>query len=114
MCLLNEQLFTSKYWHFCSTATAIGRGVYFAHNASYSAQPTYSPPDANGQKYIYFARVLVGEVAVGDKSMIVPPPKDPKDPTILFDSVVDRISNPVMHVVFFDAQTYPEYLIVFI
>lgn len=111
MCLLLHVCF--KNWHLCSTATAIGRGVYFARDASYSAQSTYSPPDANGQKYIYFARVLVGEVALGDSSMIVPPPKDPKDPTILFDSVVNNISNPSMYVVFFDAQTYPEYLIVF-
>ena len=101
-----------NYWHLCSTATAIGRGVYFARDASYSAQSTYSPPDANGEKYIYLARVLVGEFAMGNSSMIVPPPKDPNNPTILFDSVVDSTSNPYMYVVFFDSQTYPEYLIV--
>ena len=62
---------------------------------------------------MYLAWALVGEFAVGNNSMIVPPSKDPNDPTILFDSVVDSTSNPNIYVVFFDAQTYPEYLIVF-
>ena len=90
-----------------------GRGVYFARDASYSARPTYSPPDATGNKYMYFARVLAGEVTAGSGNMLVPPPKDPQDPNILFDSVVDNPANPQIFVVFFDAQTYPEYLIVF-
>ena len=90
-----------------------GRGVYFARDASYSAQSAYSPRDSNGYKYIYFARVLAGEFAAGNSSMIVPPPKDPQDQTILFDSVVDNTSNPRIFVVFFDAQAYPEYLIIF-
>ena len=91
----------------------LGHGVYFARDASYSARPTYSPPDGNGHKHIYLARVLAGEFTVGNSSMIIPPPKDPQDQTILFDSVVDNIANPQIFVVFFDAQNYPEYLIVF-
>ena len=97
----------------CSAATAYGRGVYFARDASYSSQSTYSPSDANGCKYIYLARVLAGEFAVGNSSMIVPPQKDPQDQAILFDSVVDNTSNPQIFVVFHDAQAYPEYLIIF-
>lgn len=90
-----------------------GRGVYFAHDASYSARSTYSPPDVNGERYIYLARVLVGEFTVGNSGMLVPPPKQPQDPTILFDSVVDNTSNPGIFVIFYDSQAYPEYLIVF-
>ena len=45
--------------------------------------------------------------------MIVPPPKDPSRPEILFDSVVDNSANPTIFVVFFDNQCYPEYLIKF-
>ena len=90
-----------------------GRGVYFARDASYSARGTYTPPDANGSRYIYLARVLAGEFTKGNGSMIVPPPKDPQDQTVLFDSVVDDTSNPQIFVVFYDAQTYPEYLIIF-
>lgn len=34
-------------------AVVYGNGVYFARDASYSAQHTYSPPDAKGYRYIY-------------------------------------------------------------
>ena len=67
----------------------------------------------NGEKHIYLARVLIGEFTVGNSSMLVPPPKYPQDPTILFDSVVDDTLNPEIFVIFHDAQAYPEYLIVF-
>ena len=45
--------------------------------------------------------------------MIVPPPKDPSRPEILYESVVDNLANPSIFVVFSDAQCYPEYLITF-
>jgi len=88
--------------------------VYFAVNASYSSSDTYSPPDGNGNKHIFLALVLTGEYTKGDRSMKVPPPKDPKRSTgIMYDSVVDNTSKPVMYVIFYDAQCYPEYLITF-
>ena len=62
---------------------------------------------------MYLAKVLVGEYCVGDPSMIVPPPKYPWKPEILYDSVVDNRSSPNIFVVFFDNQCYPEYLITF-
>ncbi len=94
------------------TATAYGCGNYFARDASYSIN--YSQPDSSGQKYIYFARVLTGVFTKGDRSMIIPPARDPQnDPHFLFDSVVDSPSNPCIFVVFGDAQAYPEYLITF-
>ena len=43
----------------------------------------------------------------------MPPPKDPDNPTILCDSVVDNVSNPNLFVTFHDASNYPDYLIVF-
>lgn len=45
--------------------------------------------------------------------MIVPPPKDPKVPSIKYDSVVDNINRPTMYVVFFDDQAYPQYEITY-
>lgn len=91
-----------------------GNGAYFAVNASYSARKTYSPPDSNGNRYMFYARVLTGEYAQGKKGLKVPPPKDPsKSTVILFDSVVDKLDAPDMYVVFSDAQCYPEYLIIF-
>jgi poly [ADP-ribose] polymerase 10/14/15 len=91
--------------------TIYGRGCYFARDASYSN--TYAPPDAQGQKHMYLVRVLTGEYTTGSGTMMVAPPKDPKDPTVPFDSVVDDATNPGIFVVFFDAGAYPEYLITY-
>ena len=68
-------------------AVAYGSGVYFARDASYSARSTYSPPDQNGHKYMYFVQVLTGEYTRGSQGLLVPPSKDPTNPTILYDSV---------------------------
>lgn len=90
---------------FCDSAgVAIGNGVYFAVQASYSISG-YSKPDPQGNKHIYQARVLIGKVAPGQAGL--------KEPPQNFDSVADNPAAPGMYVVFFDAQTYPEYLITF-
>lgn len=98
---------------FCLTATVYGRGVYFARDASYSARNTYSPRDVNNNnKYIFVARVLTGQYALGKSDDVQPPPKhsDGKD---LYDSNVDDVTNPHIFVIFHDTQAYPEYLITF-
>ena len=46
---------------------------------------------------MYLVRVLTGEFTAGSTSMLVAPPKDPNDPTVLFDSVVDNTSSPSLH-----------------
>ncbi|XP_026707999.1 poly [ADP-ribose] polymerase 14-like [Athene cunicularia] len=94
-------------------AAVIGNGTYFAVDASYSAQDTYAIPDMNGRKYMYLARVLTGQYCVGRQGLITPPPKNPADPTDLYDSVVDDVTNPTMFVIFNDIQAYPQYLITF-
>ncbi|KAH3785079.1 hypothetical protein DPMN_163162, partial [Dreissena polymorpha] len=95
---------------FCGkNATAIGEGVYFAVNATYSAQHTYSPPDSAGHKRMYRCLVLTGDSTQGAQGMRVPPPKNPTVPHILYDSV----SGPGMFVIFNDTQAYPTHLITF-
>uniref|UniRef100_K7F6P0 Poly [ADP-ribose] polymerase n=1 Tax=Pelodiscus sinensis TaxID=13735 RepID=K7F6P0_PELSI len=94
-------------------AAAIGNGTYFAVDASYSAQDTYSRPDGNGRKYVYLARVLTGMYCQGRGGLITPPPKNIADPTDLYDSVTDNMVCPSMFVIFNDIQAYPEYLITF-
>ncbi|XP_070539477.1 protein mono-ADP-ribosyltransferase PARP15-like [Ptychodera flava] len=94
-------------------ATVYGVGSYFAVNANYSAQDTYSPRDGSGKKYIYQAKVLTGEFTTGARGMLIPPSKNSNDPTDCYDSVVDNQQNPALFVVFNDAMAYPEYLIVF-
>ena len=91
--------------------TAYGKGCYFARDASRSNR--YASPDAQGLKHMYLVRVLTGQYTVGKSFMIVAPPKDPNDPAVLFESVVDNTSNPSIFVVFYDADMYPEYLIVY-
>lgn len=95
------------------TAAAIGNGTYFALNASYSAQDTYSVPDANGKKHMYLARVLTGEYCTGKAGLRNPPERSTADPTDLYDSVVDDRSNPTVFVIFKDSHAYPQYLITF-
>ncbi|XP_069791374.1 protein mono-ADP-ribosyltransferase PARP14-like isoform X2 [Narcine bancroftii] len=92
-------------------ATMYGNGTYFAKNAQYSI--SYSKPDTHRMRYMYLARVLTGMYCQGQQGMITPLPKNPSNPTDLFDSAVDNVSNPSMFLIFNDIQAYPEYLITF-
>ena len=56
--------------------------------------------------------MLTGEFAQGSKDLVVPP-KKPAPALNTYDSVVDNIAAPTIFVVFYDAQSYPEYLIYF-
>ncbi|XP_071774139.2 protein mono-ADP-ribosyltransferase PARP14-like isoform X1 [Centroberyx gerrardi] len=94
-------------------ATAYGLGTYFAVDASYSANPTYSRPAQDGSQLMFVARVVTGDYALGQSNMKVPPPRDPQQPHDLFDSVVNNLQSPSMFVVFHDNQAYPDYLITF-
>ena len=94
------------------SATLYGKGAYFAVESSYSANDTYSAPCGDGLKYMFLARVLIGEFAQGNEHLRVPPEK-PGKPGYLFDTVVDDVSKPSLFVVFNDCQAYPEYLVTF-
>ena len=95
---------------FCSfSGTRYGQGTYFARDASYSL--VYAKAGAEGHRYMYLARVLVGQYCVGNSDMKVPPARDPSKPEILYESVVDNQVDPSIFVVFYDNQCYPEYLI---
>ncbi|XP_018430392.1 PREDICTED: poly [ADP-ribose] polymerase 15-like, partial [Nanorana parkeri] len=92
----------------------IGKGTYFAAEAIYSSDDTYSLPDpSSGHKHMYLARVLTGIFCVGRANMVAPPPKDQTNPTDLHDSVADSTANPTVFAIFSDIQAYPEYLITF-
>nr|XP_011720415.1 poly [ADP-ribose] polymerase 15 isoform X4 [Macaca nemestrina] len=94
-------------------AVFYGKGTYFAVDASYSANDTYSKPDSNGRKHMYVVRVLTGVFTKGHAGLVTPPPKNPHNPTDLFDSVTDNTQSPKLFVIFFDNQAYPEYFITF-
>ena len=88
----------------------LGHGVYFAKDASYSVRYAENP---GRSRFMYLARVLVEQYCTGHFTMVVPPPKDPSRPEVLYDYVVDLCENPSIFAVFFDNQCYPEYLITF-
>lgn len=99
------------HWVLPLTGTVYGQGCYFARDASYSNR--YADQDSQQMKRMYLVRVLAGEFAQGANNMIVAPPKNPNDVTVLYDSVVDTTTNPSIFVVFYDADAYPEYLITY-
>ncbi|NWW21055.1 PAR14 polymerase, partial [Falcunculus frontatus] len=109
--LINKHGFNRSYAGM--HAANFGNGTYFAVNASYSAHDTYSKPDVNGRKYMYLARVLVGEYSQGIKGAITPASKNASNSVDLFDSSTDNVSQPSMFIIFNDIQAYPEYLITF-
>ncbi|XP_072469901.1 protein mono-ADP-ribosyltransferase PARP14-like isoform X2 [Notamacropus eugenii] len=108
---VNTQGFNRSYAG--KNAVAWGKGTYFAVNALYSANDTYSKPDINGKKHMYYVRVLTGEYTLGDPSFIVPPTKTAQDGIVLYDSVTDNMTKPSLFVTFYDNHAYPEYLITF-
>ncbi|XP_062288426.1 protein mono-ADP-ribosyltransferase PARP14-like isoform X2 [Scomber scombrus] len=107
---INEHGFNRSYAG--KNAACFGNGTYFAVNASYSAQSTYSPPNAQGEKCMYLCRVLTGDYTLGQQGMIVPPTKGAVS-VQKYDSLVNNMSTPAMFVIFHDSQAYPEYLITF-
>ncbi|NXA42764.1 PAR14 polymerase, partial [Eudromia elegans] len=109
--LINSRGFNRSYAG--ANGVSYGNGTYFAVNASYSADDTYSKPDAEGKKYMYLARVLVGEYSLGRRGAITPSPKNYSNSIDLFDSSTDNVKQPTMFVIFNDIQAYPEYLITF-
>ena len=102
-----------KIHFFCFvsfTATAFGKGVYFAKDPHYSLQDTYTPRDSNGHKHLYMCNVLTGMFCRGDHDMKVLP-ENPLTANKPYNSAVNDINNPTIFVIFHDASAYPAYLI---
>ncbi|UJR28929.1 hypothetical protein I4U23_010148 [Adineta vaga] len=78
---------------------AAGQGIYFAIQ-SYTSH-RYTSPDANGLRYMFMARVLIGKTTVGSPSTRVCPPG--------FDTTGAR----GIYVTYHDAQAYGQYLITY-
>jgi len=66
---------------------------------------------STGQHTMFIASILAGICTVGTSGINRPPPIDPAQPFVLYDSCVDRDSKPNIYVLFDTAQTYPEYVI---
>lgn len=98
------------FW-FLHAATVYGQGVYFAVNSALSVQDQYSPPNADGYKFIFVSKVLTGDYTKGCHSIKTAPLKETGDIPLRYDSVTDNITKPSMFVIFNDTQAFPEYLI---
>ena len=92
-----------------------GQGVYFAGDASYSAQAYLTGQGASTpNKHMFYVKALTGELTKGNQGMRVLPPFNSKgDKTVVYDCAVDDVTNPMEFVIFHDTQAYPEYLITF-
>ncbi|KAK7094234.1 hypothetical protein V1264_007883 [Littorina saxatilis] len=92
--------------------TGYGQGVYFAKTAEYSSEDKYAKRNSNGERHMFFCKVLVGKLTAGSEDMRFLPP-NANDVNIAYDSAVDDVDDPSIFVIFKDVQAYPEYLIVF-
>ncbi|KAM4749580.1 protein mono-ADP-ribosyltransferase PARP11 [Rhinophrynus dorsalis] len=120
-------------WRINSVHGAVfGKGTYFARDASLSSQyckntgkhvstlqshsvgtATLNHHDSWQKKFMFLARVLVGDFTIGDAKYIRPPSKD-GSLVNLYDSCVDNPFCPRIYVVFDSNQIYPEYIIHFV
>ncbi|XP_023376075.1 poly [ADP-ribose] polymerase 10 isoform X2 [Pteropus vampyrus] len=97
---------------FCGrNGTLYGQGVYFAKRASLSVQDRYSPPNADGHKAVFVARVLTGDYGQGHRGLRAPPLRAPGHVLLRYDSAVDCLRQPSIFVIFHDTQALPTHLI---
>lgn len=85
--------------------------MYFAKRASLSVLDRYSPPDAEGHKAVFVARVLTGDYGQGQRGLRAPPPRPPGHALLRYDSAVDCLHRPSIFVIFHDTQALPTHLI---
>ena len=88
------------------------------NEARIASGPAYRDYSSSGaSRYMFYGRVLTGDYTQVPKSynyevLLKAPPI--KDKSILYDSVVDSVSDPKQYVVFNNDQSYPDYLITYI
>lgn len=96
---------------FCGrNGTLYGQGVYFAKRASMSVLDRYSPPNSEGHKAVFVARVLTGDYGQGSRGLKAPPLRA-SDQVLRYDSAVDCLQQPNIFVIFHDTQALPTHLI---
>ena len=83
--------------------------MYFAANASYSAQSKYAALDKDGNQSMFICQVIIGKYTQGTKGMKVAT-QDSKE---AYDTLVENVDKPTIFVAMTDAQAYPEYLVTF-
>jgi len=89
-----------------------GEGTYFGGTAKISHDYTKSSGDAEQLRYMFFARVAIGQITVGRSEYQRPPLLKRHQPELgRYDTCVNDLEDPAIFVTFDDNQTYPEYVI---
>ena len=86
----------------------IGKGLYFAEDAAYSANG-FAFLNSNGNSVLIYANVLVGEFCIGGNSTYVMPPMMPGESELRYDSV----KHETNYIVYNGNRAYPGYIIEF-
>lgn len=110
---LTGQINSFLFYLLFTAGVLYGQGVYFAGDASYSSQSYLTGHKPGMKRYMFLVKVLTGEFVKGNPSMRVLPPIKASEKTVLYDSAVDDVNNPMEFVIFHDTQAYPEYLITY-
>jgi hypothetical protein len=104
--------FDRNYSAAKDSTTAFGKGAYFAVSAAYSLRGYSCEHQALGGSLLFLANVWVAEHTRGEPSMLNPPFKR-GSACLRYETTVDNVPAPSMHVVYRDGQSYPAYLIHF-
>ena len=108
-----DKICTQGFDRSFSAVAMYGTGTYFARDARYSANDSYSVQDSNGVKRMIVCRIIVGVPCVGKRGMTQPSLVGAG--AQLADSMVDCIANPSIFVLSSgsDDHAYPEYIVDF-
>jgi len=101
-------------WRINGTANDVvyGKGTYFARDARFSDK--YCGGRQRQHRWMFLARVLIGQTTVGKRDYVRPPPLNPAQPDGgLYDSCVNSLDRPTIFVIFDSDQCYPEYVIAY-
>lgn len=96
---------------YANDACMWGRGIYFAENASYSFNYSFSK---NGFKYMLFCKVFVGEfIFLNANSNLKEPPYKDQKKKILYDSVQGNTNGSDVYILYENNRNYPYFLVEF-
>ncbi|XP_019854829.1 PREDICTED: uncharacterized protein LOC109583797 [Amphimedon queenslandica] len=88
-----------------------GNGSYFADKASYSDDYKYQ---SSLGKQMFLVRVLTGDaIELQPQKLKMPPPKNPADKTVRYDSVKGFTKKTNIYIVYEHDKSYPAYLITY-
>ena len=96
---------------YASESCMWGKGVYFAENASYSINYSFSE---NNCRYMLYCKVFVGEyIEMPPKQSLKEPPYRDEARRIMYDSVKGNTGGSDVYILYENNRNYPFYLVEF-